>query len=113
MESCRESVGELPSVSRGGWGKEEDPAGAGPPVSRHEADGFGCAVDQWVPRDIRTGGAASSTQESCDKGSGWRGGPASQHAVEAELGKGKFEPMSDIHIFFLFPFSFCFSFQLL
>jgi hypothetical protein len=27
--------------------------------------------------------------------------------------KGKFEPMSDIHIFFLFPFSFCFSFQLL
>ena len=60
-----QGIGWGASVGLAGWlGKEEDPAGAGPPVSRHEADGFGCAVDQWVPRDIRTGGAASSTPES-------------------------------------------------
>ena len=32
-------------------------------------------------------GAAPSSQESRVAGSGWRGGPTSQHAVEAELGR--------------------------
>ena len=77
----------LPPVSRAGWGNKKIL-----PERDHQSvatrkTGSVARFDQWVPRDIRTSGAAPSSQESRVAGSGWRGGPTSQHAVEAELGR--------------------------